>query len=279
MSLRNQYINLNVRKNKTISNVQSLYENKKDKEQIKGWIGIKVPQDVCDILRKIDVIGKHDKTYHITVIYVGEQTPEDFARTTQVLYDFLDDVKPFSIKTNKVISFNKNDDDEIPVVCKIESSELMKLQKKLCDLLDKEKIQYSKKWPEYKPHICLSYAKETVKDFKIPKIEFECDSFELWYGYNGSEIETSINITENYKSQLLHKTIISYLFNEEANSLNFIGTKKQIDILKNVSQATKKFIVELNDNNVSINSLMETLKLKHEAALEFKQVFGIDWLF
>jgi 2'-5' RNA ligase len=255
-----------------------LCENKKNKDPIKGWIGIKAPQDVCDVLRKIDVPGDHDKTYHITVIYVGEQTPEEFVRTTQVLYDFLDEIKPFSITTNKVISFNKNDDDEVPVVCKIDSPELMRLQKKLCDLLDKEKINYSKKWPEYKPHICLSYAKETVKEFKIPKIEFECDSFELWYGHNGSEIETSINITEHYKSQLLHKVICSYLF-DESTSPQFAGTKEQINALTNVSYITKKFIDELNNTNISLNSLMETLKSKHDAAIKFKQEFGTDWLF
>ena len=256
-----------------------LIEAKKNDDKITGWVGIRVPSNVAIKLSKNKVNGKLEKPedYHITIIYGGEQSQNEFTDMISSIYTLLNTVTPFTVKINKIFSFDKKDSG-VPIVTNVVSDELMNLQKKICKKLDNEKISYSKKFPKFIPHVCLSYAEQEINDKKIQEISFEVNSLELWYGWNGEEIKTVINLSENLRNRLLHSTIVESLF-ESYKSPQFIGSKLEIETLKNVTNITKKLISELNDNNISFQQIVETIKQKHEYALKFKEVFNLDWLF
>jgi 2'-5' RNA ligase len=278
MKFMNENITLCVRSLKDISNT-SLHEKKDPKKKPTGWIGIRVSKEICDQLQKIDVPGIKEQPddFHITMIYFGEQTSEDFVHTTAVLSKFVDLLEPIVIKTEKVVSFGEGDDG-FPIVCEIESPQLLKIHKKLCDTLDKEGIEYSKKWPVFKPHVCLSYSKESLSDFKIVPLEWEANSIEMWLGHNGSKIKTELSLIEECRARLLHQVAQAALF-DDLVSPNFIGTKCQIAIFEDVIKTTRTFIEKMNDNMTPMNVMLEALKNKHEAAIRFKQEFNVDWKF
>ncbi len=52
----------------------------------------------------------------------------------------------------------------------------------------KEKKGFEDQWPEYKPHISLSYAKDSLPDIKKVKLpEFEI-SYETWKVTNAAKL-------------------------------------------------------------------------------------------
>jgi 2'-5' RNA ligase len=69
----------------------------------------------------------------------------------------------------------------------LDTEEIFKFREALRKKLDKSGIEYSKKFPEFKPHVTLSYHKEKVKDKKFDKISFEIDSVAIYGGDSGKE--------------------------------------------------------------------------------------------
>jgi 2'-5' RNA ligase len=177
-------------------------------EDCSGWLGFRVPSDTSRVLSTIDVPGqREDKgSLHTTLIYMGDTTLTDFCRTVEVAFQVISKTKPFTLKTDTVISFSKGDDG-VPIVCKVESEELQAFHAQMAQALDDAGIEYNKKWPIYKPHVCLSYADETIPDMKIPTIEWGAHSLEMWLGHNGAM--ASVQLPIGLKGRLAHRNSLT----------------------------------------------------------------------
>jgi 2'-5' RNA ligase len=161
-----------------------------------SFLGIKVPHEITRLLSGIDIPG--DKVsrdeMHITLLYVGKQTPiEHLVRVIMAAFRVTSQTQPFAVETRQVTSFSPNPDDGVPIIARIESPPLHDLRNALCRAFDAEKVEYSKKYPDYKPHVTLGYSQddavfsEMVADKDIPVVEWGVGEIVLWGGDSGDE--------------------------------------------------------------------------------------------
>lgn len=150
-----------------------------------AMIGLKVPEDICDELSRISVPGKKTKLdeYHITMFYFGDKLKiEETTKIVESLYEVIRKSDPIQIKGRTISSF-KRGDDGIPIIVPIVSEDLIELREKIAKKFDTNGIQYNKKWPEYKPHITLSYSPKEFEDRKIDKnISWKAREIIFWAG-------------------------------------------------------------------------------------------------
>lgn len=180
-----------------------------------AFIGIKIPHEVGRLLKKIDVDGKKvpDSEYHITIAMFSEDWPvSEAAKTLETTFDVLKKFKPFKIKTKKVSCF-PGGDNGIPILAKVESEDLHKLNDKLKEAYDKDGIEFSKIHKEFKPHITLSYSDKKIDEEEIDEIEFVVHEIVLWCGDNGDDrlfVTFPLENKKKKESFLINKTEVFY---------------------------------------------------------------------
>jgi len=173
-------------------------------------LGILVPDEIVQSLKKIDVPGDRvpEKEAHITLVYLGDNIPiNTIMKAIMVAYEVSEKVVPFALSLDRVSCFPKGDDG-VPVITRVESPELHKLHRELCKGLDKARVDYSKKFPEYKPHVTLSYSSKDVSSFSINPLEWTSYEMVLWGGDNGGE-QLSVKIPFSLPGkQALYRTLV-----------------------------------------------------------------------
>jgi 2'-5' RNA ligase len=152
---------------------------------------LKVPHDVARVWSQLEVPGDREPVgeTHITLVYIGEDTPiSEVAKAIEAVYSVTSQTKPFTVMTSLVTSFTKGEDG-IPIIAKIESPELVAFQAKLKAALQDAGIEFNDKFPEYKPHVTLSYLKEdeAPEDYNFPAVEWGVAEMILWGGDQGDE--------------------------------------------------------------------------------------------
>lgn len=150
-------------------------------------LSIRVPSEIGSLLAQVPVPGTKEQkdTLHITLVYLGDDVPmERVAQAALACFGVAETTRPFTVSTKLVTTF-EGKEGEIPVICRVESDALHAFQKRLCEAFDAAGIEYSKKFPEYKPHITLSYAPERPADKAIPEVSFTVSDFVLWAGDDG----------------------------------------------------------------------------------------------
>lgn len=149
-----------------------------------GMISLSVPEDIRDQLAKIKVPGKKESKdeYHITLFYFENKLKiDDILKVLETAFIFCKKHKSFPIKGTKIESFPEGDDG-FPIIVPIESDDLQQFRKKLAKKFDADGIDYSKRWPDFNPHLTLSYS-STKEEKPLPKnISWEIDEIELWAG-------------------------------------------------------------------------------------------------
>lgn len=155
-----------------------------------AFIGLQVPHSTARLFGDIDVPGDKvpSTSMHVTLLYIGDNVEIDvLAEAVKATYAVTAATRPFTVRTSRVMSFpiNPADQEAHPVVARIESDALHDLQAGLRAAFDGAGIDYSKKFPDYKPHVTLSYAEEAVDDFRIPIIEWGAHEIVMWGGDEG----------------------------------------------------------------------------------------------
>jgi 2'-5' RNA ligase len=157
-----------------------------------AFLGIKVPVETGRLLKGIDVPGESESPseYHITLLCFEDNWKiSEVSRSLEATYDVISEIKPFLVKTELVTSFPKREGKPIPIIAKVESKDLHDLREKLAKKFDKEKIEFSKVFKDFKPHITLAYDGENDKfeDLKIDPVEFSVQEIVLWAGDHGDD--------------------------------------------------------------------------------------------
>jgi 2'-5' RNA ligase len=155
-----------------------------------AFLGIRVPTTVGKQLSKIDVPGEKSSTseLHITLLYFGKQWPvSEISKALEACYEVTSKFNPFFAKLTKVTSFSKLPNDKFPVISKVESEELHHLRTMLANKFDEEKIEFSKTYKDFNPHVTLSYSDTAPEEIEFSPVEFAIEEVILWGGDHGED--------------------------------------------------------------------------------------------
>lgn len=136
-----------------------------------SFIGIKVPAEVGRMLETVDVPGERHSVsdMHITLLYLGKGVDVvSVAKAMVVTHEVASKTRPFMVWGDAVSSFPSNPDDGVPVIVPVHSQPLHALRAALASRFDELGIGYSKKYPDFKPHVTLSYVKDPGPGFQAP---------------------------------------------------------------------------------------------------------------
>lgn len=163
-----------------------------------AFIGIEVPPDVEASLSALSVPGERTPSgqFHVTMLYLGKQTSTaDILRATAVCCALAERTPPFRVGTAVATSFPAGDEGKVPVIARVVSPALHELQAAMRKAFDELGIEYSKRHPEYKPHVTLSYAPGTFPDSKIVPVTWTCSQLAIWGGEDGPDDRIATRVT------------------------------------------------------------------------------------
>lgn len=157
-----------------------------------AFLGIAVPAQTARLIAEVDYggIGQAvpSSEYHITMIYLGKDVPiETISAAIPAIFSVTSRTKPFTVQTSRASTFPGNEDG-VPIIARIQSNALHTLRSDIGQALDVAGIEYSKKYPEYKPHLTLAYSSEPLEqpvDVEFPVIEWGAHELSLWGGDKG----------------------------------------------------------------------------------------------
>jgi hypothetical protein len=167
--------------------------------ETKSWVIF--PHEWNEFIKQV---SKDWKVKGISDTEIGNRLKEIGLPTIEAVYDFVATQKLLQIEAEEISSFPGNNDG-IPIIIPIISNELKECRKNLVECLDKNKIEYDKKYPEYKPHLTLSYAdsKEKFKSRKLPeKLSWMAHELVIKIGHPGpNRIEVKFPLGLNKESK------------------------------------------------------------------------------
>jgi len=155
-----------------------------------AFIGLVVPHEAARLLNGLDVPGKRESTdkFHVTMFYFGEGLDiTTLTKIIEVTYGVTSEAKPFTVRTNRIGAFPKSDDG-VPIICPVESDALHDLRDKIKTVYEVAGVEFSNKFPEFRPHVTLSYAEEGIGEQRIPTVEWGVHELVLWGGDDGDTI-------------------------------------------------------------------------------------------
>ncbi len=138
-----------------------------------AFIGFTVPPDVAKLLLDIDVPGDKAKPHemHVTLAYLGKNTPTaETLKAAAACQIITQNTKPLRCAAAAVGSFPENPEDGFPIISRIVSPDIYNFRSRIVKALKHVGVEFSNRYPEYKPHVTLAYAKESLPYFKINSI-------------------------------------------------------------------------------------------------------------
>lgn len=156
-----------------------------------AMIAIRIPQETARLLEKmakcIPGNSQAASDMHVTVLYLGDDVPIDvIAKAMTACHAVTSTTAPFTMSVDRIDSFEPGTNGT-PVIMPVTSNELQTLHQNLKAELDRQGVFYDKKWPEFKPHVTLSYVDGMKGSGYLPK-PLSWGVFELTvYGANKGE--------------------------------------------------------------------------------------------
>ena len=152
-----------------------------------SFLGIAVPHEISRLLASVDVPGdpKPTSSYHITLFYMGDNVPiEKLSGALPAIYEVVSRTPPFTVETSEITSFPPKPDGTVPVIARIVSNDLLRLRAELKEAFDAAGVEYSKTFPDYRPHVSLAMLEggERPTDIPIRKVEWGVGEIVLWGG-------------------------------------------------------------------------------------------------
>ena len=160
-----------------------------------AFLFIKVPHETARLFSDIEVPGEKQPIdeMHITLCYLGKGVSTvDVAKAMVVAHTISSHQAPFSVSVKEISSFPANPDDGVPIICPIQSPELLQFRAKLAAAFDQYGIEYSKKY-EYRPHMTLAYVtdpKQQSMTYNAPmsQVTWPVQEISLWGGDKGEGV-------------------------------------------------------------------------------------------
>lgn len=153
-------------------------------------IALEVPRGVGQYLQRLDVPGAKTPIdeMHVTIVQMDvDLSPIDVANIAGVVAELTNTMRAFEVSLHSLSQFPQNDHG-VPVICPVVSEGLMLFQSRLVETLDRAGIEFSKKFPVYKPHVTVSWAQESIAAAALVRpIKWMTREIVLWPTHNGGE--------------------------------------------------------------------------------------------
>lgn len=130
------------------------------------------------------------------MIYLGQGAPIlDIFRAMVICFEMAQRFAPIDMTAPIVTCFPPDSDGKTPVVARLVNPGLHTFRQELAQKLDEAGIAYSKKFPEYKPHVTLAYADAAQQAELIDPIRWKANRMTIWGGDKEDElINTEIEL-------------------------------------------------------------------------------------
>lgn len=122
-------------------------------------ICLKVPSYVSTFFENLDVPGTSltSQGMHVTILHFKNFSIDDVASLLAPTAEVASQTLPFVCGFKEVSSFPVGEDG-VPIICPMISPGLHSIRTELAAACDARGIEYSKKWPDYNPHMTLAYS-------------------------------------------------------------------------------------------------------------------------
>lgn len=174
-----------------------------------AFMGISLSSEVSQLLHEVSVPGTRvaKGSHHITLLYFGKQTPlVEICRAIEIVAPIMQRTQPLQLTTSRVEAFGENPDDGYPIIARVDSEALHGLQGQLKSALKQRGVEFSDKWPEYKPHVTLSYAGKAMEPMTLePSIDWTASETVMWAGDNNDDrfvVRFSLPRAPRYESKM-----------------------------------------------------------------------------
>lgn len=163
-----------------------------------SMVGLRVPEEAARVLwafyeaeydRPGDPVPLEDA--HVTLLHLGDSLPKEmYDRAIEATLRATADVRPFTVATSRIRTFGHGDDGT-PIVCQIDSEPLHALHQRLAETFDAAGVPFSKKHPEFKPHVTLAFSPDPLVDelfgsySGFSPVEWGVHEVTLWGGDGG----------------------------------------------------------------------------------------------
>jgi hypothetical protein len=91
--------------------------------------------------------------------------------------------------------------------------------------------------------------------------------------------KTKIKEARAVTHSVLFSNIARALLGRRMTEMALEGTPEQLSAIKEAITATQNFQNELCSESANLESIARSLKLKHEAAVQFECALGVPWAF
>lgn len=154
-----------------------------------AMIAVPISRDIARLFTQIDVPGEREPSDHITLSYLGDKLQTStITKLMPLILEITSKTSPFLVTCKRITTFPKGDKG-YPIIAQLQSEPLNNLREKIIRVMDRQGIEYSKKYPEFKPHVTLSFSKKKIKNIRFNKIQWLINSVSL---YGGDETDEKI---------------------------------------------------------------------------------------
>lgn len=171
-------------------------------------VTLKVPYEAAMMLEGVEVPGERlsASDMHVTLLYMGKGTPlVEVARAMLACHEVARAFSPFLLLLNRVGAFPEGEDGT-PIILPVMSPVVMSLQASLKLAFQKYGMEFSDKFPDFKPHVTLSYlqAGENVPPLAgLPgPLSWVAHEMMIWGGDAG---ESDVSIRVPFVLSPVHK--------------------------------------------------------------------------
>ena len=160
-----------------------------------GFIGLKVPHETARLIEGLEYPGTPQgaSSMHVTILYLGKDLPiETVAQAMIATCNVAAKIHPFICGVKDVASFPVNPDDGVPIILPVLSQTLHEFRAALINEFIVQKVPFSNKYPDYKPHISVAFVKDGSMDtYEAPlpsPLTWTASDVVIWGGNKNDEL-------------------------------------------------------------------------------------------
>jgi 2'-5' RNA ligase len=152
-----------------------------------AYISFMVPPEAAAELASLYTVGDltPPEDMHVTLAFLSKNTPpSQVMRAIAACQVVAATSAPVLMHAALLTAFPPNPDhrEGVPVIVRVISDALFSFRARLVAELEKFGVEYSKKFPEYKPHVTLSHSSERPEPQKVGPVSWTSDTVMVWGG-------------------------------------------------------------------------------------------------
>ena len=174
-----------------------------------SMVSVPVPREVSRLFTTLEIDGNRTPSDHITILNLGDALlMETIVKTIPFIYNITSNMDPFLVTAKRITTFPSGENG-YPIIAPVEAPQLHELHNKLKRVFKRNNINYSDKYPKYKPHVTLGYHNKKINKIKLPKTQWQVNEIAL---YCGDQQDERIYVSFPLSLNLSIKKSSDYIF-------------------------------------------------------------------